>query len=126
MMSVLIRYLMEIDMNITATLTARIASYANQYGYSDVEPYEIVRVVSDKTIEIRSMNAERSLDWKPEIIPGGFAGHCVNQDEQRWIITPRPDAPVKRIRLGKKGWRDKYGSCYYLSTQPRKFYDYNF
>ena len=59
-MSVLIRYLMEIDM--TDTLTAHIASYANQYGYSDIEPYEIVRVVSDKTIEIRNMNAERNSD----------------------------------------------------------------
>ena len=107
----------------TATITA---SYANEIGYSDVTPFEIVRIVSDKTIEIRGMNAERDPNWKPEIIPGGFAGHCINQDEQRWIITSRPDAPVVRIRLGKKGWRDKYGCRYDLSDKPRKYYDYNF
>lgn len=107
----------------TATITA---SYANQIGYSDVNPFEIVRIVSDKTIEIRAMDARRDPDWKPEIIPGGFAGHCINQDEQRWIITSLPDAKIARIRLGKKGWRDKYGCRYDLSDKPRKYYDYNF
>jgi len=52
--------------------------YANLYGYSDVHPYEVVRVISEKTIEIRAMNASRDPNWKPEIIPGGFAGHCIN------------------------------------------------
>jgi hypothetical protein len=28
-------------------------NYANHCGYSDVTPYEVVRVVSDKTIEVR-------------------------------------------------------------------------
>lgn len=108
------------------TITAQTASFANQIGYSDIEPFEIIRVISNKTIEIRAMNAERDPNWKPEIIPGGFSGHCINQDEQRWIITPRWEAPVVRIRLGKKGWRDKYGSRYSLSNKPCKFYDYNF
>lgn len=107
-------------------LNARTASYANLHGYSDIEPYEIVRVISDKTIEVRNMSAERDPNWKPEIIPGGFAGHCVNQNEQRWIITPRLDAPVVRIRLGKKGWRNKYGALFVLSNRPFKYYDYNF
>ena len=107
-------------------LTPHTASHANQLGYSDAEPFEIVRVISDKTIEVRAMNAERDPSWKPEFVPGGFSARCINQDEQRWIITPRPDAPVVRIRLGKKGWRDKYGSRYVLSNQPYKHYDYNF
>ena len=118
--------------------------YANEIGYSDVRPYEVVKVVSDKTIEIRAMNAERDPNWKPEIIPGGFSGHCVNQSSQKWIITSDLEAPVFRIRYSKKhsyveraghnNWEptevrcfaDAGGSKYKLSDEPRKFYDYNF
>ena len=101
-------------------------NYANKLGYSDVEPYEVIRAVSGITLEIRHMNSVRDPEWKPEIIPGGFAGHCVNQHEQRWIITSDPSARVIRIRLGKKGWKDKHGNRYSVSDSPRKFHDYNF
>jgi hypothetical protein len=33
--------------------------YANHYGYTDVNPFEVVRAISEKTVEIRAMNAER-------------------------------------------------------------------
>ena len=46
-----------IDINLGAsapTLPGDIEmQYANHIGYSDVNPYEIVRRVSDRTIEIR-------------------------------------------------------------------------
>lgn len=101
--------------------------YANAYGYSDVTPFEVVRVVSEKTLEVRALNAERDPTWKPEIIPGGFAGHCVNQHTQRWIITPCAEAPVIRIRKRKDGkFYSKSGKKFVLADAPRKFYDYNF
>ena len=34
-------------------------TYANHHGYSDINPHEIVRRVSDKTLEIREMDAVR-------------------------------------------------------------------
>ena len=100
--------------------------FANRYGYSDVTPYEVVRVISDKTIEIREMDAERdeSVELKWEV--GGFAGHCVNQREQKWHITSNSNNRVVRIRLGKKGWKDAHGGRYDLSDEPHRFYDYNF
>jgi len=101
-------------------------NYANHYGYSDVTPYEVVRVVSDKTLEIREMDAVRDESVKLEWEVGGFAGHCVNQREQKWIISSNPSNPVKRIRLGKKGWKDAHGGRYGLSDEPSRFYDYNF
>ena len=78
-------------------------NYANHYGYSDVNPFEIVRRVSDKTIEIREMDAERDPEWKPEFHVGGFSAHCSNQREQRWNITSNPENRVIRIRLSKSG-----------------------
>ena len=38
----------------------KMLKYANQYGYSDVNPYEVVREVSGKTLEVRAMEVERS------------------------------------------------------------------
>lgn len=101
-------------------------NFANHYGYSDVYPFEVVNVVSDKTIEIREMDAERdeSVELKWEV--GGFAGHCINQRDQKWFIKSNPENPVIRIRLGKQGWKDKYGRKFGLSEQPVRFYDYNF
>jgi len=102
-------------------------SFANHMGYSDINPFEIIKVISEKTIEIRSMDAERDLTWKPEIIHGGFSGHCVNQNEQRWDISSNVQNPIIRIRFSKNnGWKDKYGRKFMLSDKPHKFYDYNF
>jgi len=100
--------------------------YANHIGYSDVNPFEIIRKISEKTVEIRAMNAEQDPNWKPDFVAGGFCGTVVNQRDQRWIISSRVEAPVVRIRLGKQGWKDANGNRYQLADQPRKFYDYNF
>ena len=101
-------------------------NYANHYGYSDVYPFEVVKVVSDKTIEIREMDAERDESVKLEWAPGGFAGHCINQRDQKWFIKSNPENPVIRIRLSKQGWKDRHGRKFGLSEKPVRFYDYNF
>lgn len=102
-------------------------NYANHYGYSDVNPFEVVRVVSDKTIEVREMDAERDESVKLEFHVGGFSAHCSNQRDQKWFITSNEQSPVIRIRLSKDGvWKDKHGRKFYLSDEPVKFYDYNF
>jgi hypothetical protein len=100
--------------------------FANCYGYSDVNPYEVVRVVSEKTLEIRAMKCERDPSWKMEVNPGGFCANVSNQNDQKWFITSDESYPVSRIRLGKNGWKSKGGSKFVLSDAPVKFYDYNF
>ena len=106
-------------------------NYANHYGYTDINPYEIVRHVSRTTIEVREMSAVRE---NPEdtlgFTPGGFFGHCDRQTDQKWVITPCPENRVIRIRLSKAkrkaGWFNKGRERFVLSDEPRKFYDYNF
>lgn len=100
--------------------------YANHYGYSDIDPYEIVRIISDKTIEIREMKAERDDSVKLEFHVGGFSAHCSNQRDQKWTISSDETAPVIRIRLGKRGWKCPHGRKFSLSDEPVKFFDYNF
>lgn len=100
--------------------------YANESGYSDVYPYEIVKVVSENTIEIRPMDAERDYSAKLEWVSGGFVGHCVNQDKQKWFYKSNPNNPVKRIRRRKDGYFYNHCNRVYLEPAPRKFHDYNF
>ena len=101
--------------------------YANQLGYSDINPYEVVRVVSDKCLEVRAMAAERNPEWKPEFVPGGFSAVCLNQNSQEWDINSDPNARAIRIRLRKNGqWYAASGARYALGDEPVKFYDYNF
>ena len=104
-----------------------ILKFANNIMHSDVEPYEIVKVVSAKTLEIRRMQSVRS---NPEnnlgFVPGGFVGHWALQHEQKWTITPCTEAQVIRIRLGKNGWKDSCGLKFQLSDTATKFHDYNY
>lgn len=102
--------------------------YLNQYGYSDVAPYEIIKFSpSGKTAYIRAMLAEKDKSWKPNFIPGGFAGHCTNQDKQEWIITSDSKQPIIKARLHKNGtWHSSNGHHGMPSSKPVRFYDYNF
>ena len=114
--------------------------FANHRLASDVNPYEVVSVVSHKTIIIREMNAE-ALKWTKDIVQGGFSHTVTNQEKQKWKITSNKKAPLFKIRLNKSGmtycrvtkqfvdkfvWKDRYGDKYYLSDTPIKYYDYNF
>ena len=103
--------------------------YMNYIGYSDVHPYEVLRFSpSGKTAYLRSMNSSLKKDWKPEVIPGGFSGHCVNQDQQEWDITSDPTGREVTVRLHRNGrWHCSAGSRYSNPCdKPVRFYDYNF
>lgn len=103
-------------------------THANHRGYSDTNPYEIVRVVSDKTIVLRAMIAERREDCKPEFVAGGFSAHCTNNGDQRnaWVIKSDPKGYTVRARLQKDGtWKSEHGR-HSLNNAPVKHYDYNF
>lgn len=100
--------------------------YANESGYSDMYPYEIVKVVSENTIEIRPMDTERDDSVELKWVSGGFAGHCVNQAQQKWFYKSNPDNSVRRIRRRKDGYFYNHCNRVYLEREPRKFHDYNF
>ena len=101
--------------------------YANLLGYSDVEPYEVVRVISEKTIEVREMDADRDESVKLDFAIGGFSAVCTNQSNQNWFIKSNSKNPVIRIRLRKNGsYYSASGARFALSDKPVKFYDYNF
>lgn len=92
--------------------------------WSDIDPATVLKVTKC-SITFQMDNATLNKEWKPDIIPGGFAGHCVNQYDQKWIITPDPEGQIEKAYLHKNG-------CLYMNKSlrvfkgRRKFYDYNF
>jgi hypothetical protein len=110
-------------MNTASLETVR---YALHVSYSDVACYEIVRTVSEKTVEVRRMNAIPDPSWRPAVSVGGFAGHVSNDRERTYTFESSPEHPIVRIRLGKRGWKSASGCNFVLSTEPREFYDSNF
>ena len=95
------------------TISLQEAKYANQKLYSDVIPFEIIRKISDKTIEVREMDVKRHPDAR-----------CF---EQNWIITSNPDNEVIRIRKNKHNqWRSQGKARFSLAVEPSHYYDYGF
>lgn len=100
----------------------KIRKYCNMHLYTDIEPFEVVKIISDKTIEVRPMIAE--ITKRPsDFYAGGFAGHYADNYSQEWSFKSNPNAKTTRIRLGKKGWNNGH---FVMSDTPRKFYDFNF
>ena len=82
--------------------------YANHISYTDIDPFEVVRVVSDRTLEIREMNTDRDDSVALAFHVGGFAAHCDNQADQRYGYTPNPDG--HEIKISLRRWADEDGN----------------
>ncbi len=105
-----------------------IKQYANRSGYTDVEPYEVVRTVSEICVEVRAMKTKQTQHPK-DFHAGGFVGHYAdNRSGQDYEYSSDENNPVFRIRWSKakRQWQDKGGSRYHMAEKPYKFYDYNF
>lgn len=104
--------------------------YLTETGYSDTYP---VRVVSRTASTVTVQRVETVLDpeWKPEVVMGGFVGHCTNNNAQKWVFAGLSERTFK-LRLVKsrfagsdKLWRSKGGSEFIANGAVRK-HDYNF
>jgi hypothetical protein len=108
-------------------ITVETATHANQYGWSDVTPFEILEKRTARKIIVREMDAVLDPNFKADVSVGGFVGHVNNNHEQSYVYHSNINNSEIAVRLDKKGiWKDKYGRKYNLNTTPRKFYDYNF
>lgn len=105
--------------------TPKVGDGATVCHYSDRTACTVIRVsASGKTIHLREDVAALD-DWKPEIVPGGFAGHCVNNASQRYTYRANPEGHVHRASLRKDG---RYRSTNNERVVPgrHQFHDYNF
>ena len=104
-----------------------IKAYANKTLYTDVEPYEVVRIVSENCVEVREMDTEQTQSPQ-HFTPGGFVGHFAdNRGGQKYKYISNPENPVFKIRWSRANRRwQKNGMKFHMADEPYKFYDYNF
>jgi len=108
-------------------ITIEEATHANQHGWTDVAPFEILEKRTARKLIVRGMDAELDPNFKCDTTIGGFVGHCNNNYAQSYTYASVESNPEVAIRLDKYGrWKDKHGFKYHLSLSPCKFYDYNF
>lgn len=106
--------------------------------WTDADAYTIIKKTASTMILRRDM-ATLNPSFKPEIIPGGFAGHCTNQSDQTYAYEPDPQGHEIKITL--RHWKDSEGNTRRVwkragvgiresggsvSVGRRKFHDYNF
>jgi hypothetical protein len=84
-------------------LLPKVGMGATLHYPSDCYPYEITKVVSLQTLEVRRMNHHAVPGWVADFTPGGFCGHIHNLHEQKFTYTSDPNGRVERIRLNKRG-----------------------
>lgn len=67
--------------------------------WTDMTPYEVVRVVSAKTIDIRELDVEiTGGDWL----------------DPEYKLMSNDERPIVRARLGKMGWKLSCGKKIYV------------
>lgn len=98
--------------------------FFSEHMYSDVKAYEVIRVVSDNTIEVRPMDTKFSFK-DCDVQAGGFAFHASNPRAQTATHESRPDWPTMRIRRTKSGWSHKRAR-FSVQDKPYAYYDINF
>ena len=116
-------------------LTCRIRSlgkfYCNRHLYSDIQPYEVIEVLSDTRLKLRRMNyvqTNGSVErLRRSFEPSGFCGHFDNS-VQEWICTPDEKGIVVEVRQRKDGhfYEANDSIPYVLCDEPRRYRDFNF
>lgn len=99
-------------------------TYWTERGYSQLYPWVEIRRTA-KRVWLAKVEVKPDPDWKPEIIAGGFAGHCTNQAHQTWLFDKIDETRTTMICLTSRGWQ-RGPHADYLENRADYFYDYNF
>lgn len=93
--------------------------------WTDRHAATVIKVTKSMVVVQRD-TAILNPDFKPEWIPGGFAAHCTNQDEQTYTYRRNPDGAITKIRWSNKFQRYGTPGNISLSKGRHEYYDYNF
>ena len=104
--------------------------YLNEILYSDVNPYEVVEMITPNKWVVRELDATLKTEAKKNIqdsfCPGGFVGH-VDNDYQEWDIRVNEKNPLITVFRGRKTKYFKIGGMpMSMTLHPIKIYDFNF
>ena len=115
--------------NVTHNFNPKVGDQAAGYYYSDVHPCTVIKRTK-KFVTVQMDNYKLNKEIRPNIIPGGFAGHCTNNRELQYDITRNEKGGLMKFGLRQDG---TWCQCGDSSRNPtalgkgwRAFYDYNF
>ena len=115
--------------NVTQNFNPEIGDKAAVYYFTDVQPCTVIKRTK-KFVTVQMDDYKLNKDSKPEIIAGGFAGHCTNQRELKYDITRNENGGTLKFGLRENGiWCRCGDTCRNptaLGKGWRAFYDYNF
>lgn len=106
--------------------------YMTQTMYSDQQPWKVIgRSKSGSTVTLQAVEVRLADDWKAEIVPGGFAGHCTNNDTQRYVYVGLLPCTTKvRLRKSRYCGSDKLWASpqagEFVANGAVRHHDYNF
>ena len=115
--------------NVTLNFDPQVGDKAHVLYYSDIKPCTVIKRTK-KFVWVQMDNYKLAEGQKPNIIPGGFAGHCTNQRSLKYDFIRDLKGSVYKF-----GFRDtgKWSQCGDHCSNPttlgegwRAFYDYNF
>ena len=104
--------------------------YLNEILYSDVNPYEVVEMITPNKWVVRELDVTLKPKAKRNIqesfCPGGFVGH-VDNGYQEWDIRVNEKNPLITVFRGRKTRYFKIGGMpMSMTLSPIKIYDFNF
>ena len=104
--------------------------YLNEILYSDVNPYEVVEMITPNKWVVRALDAtlkpKAKKDIQDSFCPGGFVGH-VDNGYQEWDIRVNEKNPLITVFRGRKNKYFKIGGMpMSMTLSPIKIYDFNF
>jgi hypothetical protein len=98
-----------------------IGKYINQVLWSDVNPVGKIIAIKGKTKVLIQPICASQNKAKMEYVTGGFAGVCINQNEQHYDYMELGEVfetTLSHAKLKKAFWS--------IGDAPYKQYDYNF
>lgn len=93
--------------------------------YTDRRAYTVISRTA-KTLRIQRDKATLSKDYKPKFIPGGFAAHCTNNNDQKYDYERDPDGEIKTAYWSEVSGCFRVGGAMVVTPGRHEFYDYNF
>jgi hypothetical protein len=116
----------EYDARYITPENAKVGDGVTMHLYSDAHAGTVIKVTKTQVVVQRD-KATINPDFKPEMVAGGFAGHCTNQREQTYTYEQDSKGETVTFRWSEKKQRYCNNQRGYKLTKGRhEFYDYNF
>lgn len=115
---------LEDELRIAERFEVKVGDGVTYHLWSDAQACTVIKRTA-KSITIQEDEATLDPNFKPEMIVGGFAAHCTNQNEQTYTYKANKNGRKITAR-----WSDKFGAFMYcgkaITNGRHQFYDYNF